>query len=50
LSPFFGGLTEQPYLGVDPTGNAVVLDQRYPAVTNETTIWRMSPTGAYTAF
>jgi len=50
LSPFFGGLTEQPYLGVDPTGNAVVLDQRYPPVTNETTIWRMSPTGAYTAF
>ncbi len=50
LSPYFGGLNNQPYLGADPAGNAVVLDARYPLEDNKTFVWKMSSGGTYAAY
>ncbi|MGO9834899.1 MAG: hypothetical protein ACLP1X_11835 [Polyangiaceae bacterium] len=49
-NPSFGGLDNQPYLGADPAGNAVVLDTRGSSADYETVIWKMDPTGALVAF
>jgi hypothetical protein len=50
LSPYFGGLNNQPYLGADPAGNAVVLDGRYPTTDDKAIVWRMSSAGTYAAY